>query len=157
MNPLLLPLVLIIYAEASYCEVTRKISRVLLYSFVITTITTSYIEDIQLAYFSLLIIHTCCFIVCINLCQTIIGKGVFFVLLLGVWLIMMTVLLPTSLSTLGSFGDVFFSNSNYFYRESCLVAISSCSFISTNKKRITERENSILLFTVVLWLIEKQF
>jgi hypothetical protein len=157
MNPLLLPLVLIIYAEASYCEVTRKISRVLLYTFVITSITTTYIEDLQLAYFSLLIIHTCCFIVCINLCQTLVGKCVFFILLLGVWLIILVLLLPESLNTLGNFGEVFFSNSNYFYRELCLVAIGSCSFISTNKKRITERENSLLLFTVVLWLIEKQF
>jgi hypothetical protein len=157
MNPLLFPLVLILYAEGSYCVVTRKISRVVLYSYLITLLTTTYLESLDAARLSLLLIHTVCYLSCITLCQKLSGKVVFFVLMLGMWWIDLSIILNTLEYDITLFGYSLLNYSNYFYRELTIAAISLCAYISTKYNRQNTRENLLGLTTLLFFIIEKQF
>ena len=157
MNPLLFPLVLILYAEGSYCEVTRKVARVVLYSYLITILTTTCLESLDVARLSLLPIHTACYLSCITLCQKLSGKVVFFVVMLGVWWIDMSIILNTLSYDINIFGYSLLKYSHYFYRESTILAISLCSYISTVDYRQNTRENLLGLSTLLFFIIEKQF
>ena len=157
MNPLLFPAVLILYAEGSYCEVTRKVARVVLYSYLLTFITTTYLYSQDAANSSLLLIHTVCYLACIALCQRLTGKVAFFVLLLGVWWIDMSIILGTLRYDVVFSGYSLLSYSNYFYREMTILAVGLCSYVSTTNERHNVRENLIGLSALLMWITEKNF
>jgi hypothetical protein len=157
MNPLLFPAVLILYAEGSYCNVTRKIARVVLYSYILSFITTTYLYSIEVANLSLLLIHTICYLMCITLCQKIEGKILFFVLMMGMWWVDLSIILNTLDYDVIVFGYSLLEYSNYFYREFTVTAVTMCSYVSTINQRHNIRENLLGLSAVLLWAVEKQF
>ena len=157
MNPLLFPLALILYAEGSYCVVTRKVARLVLYSYLITILTTMYIENIEFAKVSLILVHTLCYLICINLCQKWLGKVIFFLLLLGMWWVDLSIILNTLEYDVNLLGYSLLKYSHYFYREFTILAISLCSYISTLDYRHNTRENLLGLSTLLFFIIEKQF
>lgn len=157
MSPLLFPLVLILYAEGSYCAVTRKVSRVVLYSYLLTLLTTMYLDSLYAARLSLLLIHTVCYLSCITLCNKLSGKVVFFVLMVGMWWVDISIILNTLVYDINLFGYSLLKYSHYFYRESTILAISLCSYISTLDYRQNTRENLLGLSTLLFFIIEKQF
>jgi len=157
MNPLLFPLVLILYAEGSYCEVTRKVSRVVLYCYLVSLLTTTYLDSLAAARLSLLLIHTVCYLSCTILCCKLSGKIVFFALMLGMWWIDMSIILNTLEYDIRLFRYSFLEYSNYFYRELTILAISLCAYISTKHNRYNTRENLLGLTTLLFFIIEKQF
>lgn len=146
-----------LYAEGSYCEVTRKVARVILYSYLLTFITTTYLYSQDAANLSLLLIHTVCYLACITLCQKITGKGVFFLLMVGVWWIDMSINLGTLKYDVNVFGYSLLSYSNYFYRELTILAVGLCSYISTTNERYNARENLLGLSALLMWIVEKHF
>lgn len=157
MNPILFPAVLILYAEGSYCEVTRKIARIVLYSYLITFITTTYLISLDAAKLSLILIHTVCYLLCIILCEKLEGKVVFFILLLGMWWIDMSIVLGTLQYDIIVFNHSLLNYSNYFYREFTIIAIGLCSYTSTIDKRSNTRENLLGFLTLLFFIVEKQF
>lgn len=157
MNPLLFPAVLILYADGSHCGVTRKVARVILYSYLLTFITTTYLYSLDAATLSLLLIHTVCYLVCISLCQKMTGKVIFFILLLGMWWIDISIILNTVKYDFSLFGYSLLSYSNYFYREFTILAVGLCSYVSTVNERHNLRENLLGLSATLMWVIEKHF
>ncbi|AHK11282.1 hypothetical protein S14_173 [Shewanella sp. phage 1/4] len=157
MNPILFPAILILYAEGSYCEVTRKVARIVLYSYLLTLITTTYMPTVQGAHFSLVILHTACYIFCIGLCQKLEGKVVFFIILVGLWWIDLSIILNTLKYDVVILGYSLLNYSNYFYREFTILAVSLCAYISTTDRRHNTRENLIGVITLALLIVEKQF
>jgi hypothetical protein len=157
MNPLLFPVVLILYADGSHCAVTRKVARVILYSYLLTFITTTYLYSQDAANLSLLLIHTACYLACITLCQKLTGKVAFFLLMLGVWWIDMGIILGTLQYDIKVFGYSLLSYSNYFYRELTILAVGLCSYVSTTNERHNTRENLLGLSALLMWIVEKHF
>lgn len=157
MNPLLFPAVLMLYAEGSYCEVTRKVARIILYSYLLTLITTTYLYSQDAANLSLLLIHTVCYLACITLCQKITGKRMFLLLMLGVWGIDMSIILGTLRYDISVLGYSLLSHSNYFYRELTILAVGLCSYVSTTNERHNVRENLLGLSALLMWIVEKHF
>lgn len=157
MNPLLFPAVLMLYAEGSYCAVTRKVARILLYSYLLTFITTTYLYSQDAANLSLLLVHTICYLACITLCQKLAGKVVFFFLMLGVWWIDMSIILGTLQYDIKIFDYSLLRHSNYFYRELTLLAVGLCSYVSTTNERHNTRENLLGLSALFMWVVEKHF
>lgn len=157
MNPLLFPAVLILYAEGSSCGVTRKVSRVILYSYLLTLITTTYLYSLDAARISLVLIHSVCFIFCITLCDQLAGKAVMFLLLLIMWWIDISIILNTTKYDILLMGKSLLGYSNYLYRELSILSVSLCSYISTTNERQNTRENLLGLCVMLLWIVEKQF
>lgn len=157
MNPLLFPAVLVLYAEGSYCGITRKVARVVLYSYLLTFITTTYLYSQEAANLSLLLLHTACYLACITLCQKLTGKVAFFLLMLGVWWIDMSVVLGTLKYDINILGYSLLRHSNYFYRELTILAVGLCSYVSTTNERQSTRENLLGLSALFMWVIEKHF
>lgn len=157
MNPLLFPAVLILYAEGSSCGVTRRVARVILYSYLLTLITTTYLYSLDAARVSLILIHSICYIVCINLCEKIDGKVVFFLLMIGMWWIDLSIILNTLKYDITASGYSLLGCSNYFYRELSILAVSLCSYVSTTNHRNNLQENILGLCVFSLFIIERQF
>ena len=157
MNPLLFPAVLILYAEGSSCGVTRRVARVILYSYLITLITTTYMYSLDAARVSLILIHSLCYLMCIILCEKIDGKVVFFLLMLGMWWIDLSIILNTIRYDITILGYSLLSYSNYFYREVSILAVSLCSYVSTTNYRNNLQENILGLCVFSLFIIERQF
>lgn len=157
MNPLLFPAVLILYAEGSSCGVTRRVARVILYSYLLTLITTTYLYSLDAARLSLLLVHSVCYISCINLCEKTDGKVIFFLLMIGMWWIDLSIILNTLKYDISIFGYSLLNYSNYFYRELSVLAVSLCSYVSTTNNRDNLQENILGLCVFSLFIIEKQF
>jgi hypothetical protein len=155
MNPLLLPLILILYAEGSSCTVTRKVARVLLYSSLLSLLTTSYMPSLLLAKLSLMFIHIIGFLCCIQYCQKIAGKLTFLILLLGVFWIDLSILIGSLKYDITLLGYSLLTYSNYFYREMILVSVGLCASIGNMSKRDAGKENTLGLVVASFWILDK--
>lgn len=156
MNPLLFPFLLILYIEGSSCPVTRKVSRLVLYSYLTTLVVTMYAPTLMCAYLLMLVVHTFYHILCIDMCQKLSSKLIFFTLLLCIWWVDMSIILGTMKYDLTIFGYSLLEYSHYLFRELTILAISLCTNNPLVDTRKNIRENILCLIAFILIIIEKQ-
>lgn len=153
MNPLIFPVILIIYSEMSTREVTRRISRVLLYSYLLALLSTMYVENYQVAVLLSLCIHTVGFLYSAVTAETKISKGLFTFVMVSISYVHTGILLQDYLMDITFYGSSLLGYSNHLYKEVTIVAIGLTSaFTETTLTDIfNSKEHKIGLLVVTLW------
>lgn len=155
MSPSILwfPLILILYGEASYCKVTRRCSRSILYSYLLTLVITANTVNIQLglifSYFTIMISY----IYCMGISERPAGRGLFATMIILMSYVLTAVIFRTFEYDILVEGWSLLEHSSYIYREGSLIALSCVSFLTMNNHRVGRRENIIGIIAMVSWVI----
>jgi hypothetical protein len=156
MNPLLYPLALILYAEGSYSKITKTCSRSLLYTYLLNLLITSYVLDTNTAVILCILTHLIAYSYCISLCDSVLSKSLFFLMLIITTFIYITIIKGDIVLDISFLGESLLQHSNYIYREGNLLAISLCSLLLANhSQRVHSRENFIGVSLIAALLVER--
>lgn len=153
MNPLLLPVALIVYAELSPCKVTRNSSRVLLYMYLMSLLTTMYVPDYTAAVLAAMCLTLIgCVYGAVN-SLTIIGRWLFITVCVIVVYVHTAIVCASLEYDITLYGYSLLSNSDLMYRETTLLAIALTSEKSTSSLQeiFSAKENKVSLIVITLW------
>ena len=153
MNPLLLPVILIIYAELSTSKSTRDISRVSLYTYLLSILATMYIPNYPSAVVSSMVVCLLGQLYSIVRAETVIAKGMFLLVTVISLYVHTGLLLQTFEMDITVYGESLLGYSNLLYREVTLLAIglSVKQNIVSIAQILASKENKINLIVVTLW------
>lgn len=132
--PLLYPLLLILFAEGSNCKIVSSSAKYLLYGYLLTLCTTSYITDYNTSIVFSIAIYTFVFISCYNLSQELIAH----ILCISVWLFIIVVHINIYIGYIyldfSIFGISLMQHSNYVIREGTIGILFTTSIIKDENK-----------------------
>lgn len=150
MFTLLLPFVLILYGEFSNCGETRFISRILLYSLLLSWYAPTFFTTPFGAASSGLIVMTTGLCYAITLSQSIISRLIFSVVLFCLFLSYYSV-------AVDEYSLVYFewyaNNSHFILRELILIGITTCTKLNVDKP-FDQREAWITYLVTMMYLFE---
>jgi len=150
MFTLLLPLVLLLYGEFSNCGETRFISRVLLYSLLLSWYAPSYFTTPFGAGTSSLVIMSAGLCYAVILSQSWIGRAIFSTVWFLVFINYYTIVINDY--TL-AWAGWYINNSHFILRELLLIGITTCTKFNINKP-FDKREAWITYLVTMMYLFE---
>ena len=153
MNPLLLPIILIIYAELSTFSNTREISRICLYTYLLSLLSTMYIPDYKSAVVVSMVILLAGQLYSCVMAETLLGKCVFALVIVVSLYVHTGLLLQYFEMDIYLYGNSLLGNSDYLYREMTLLAIglSAKQKMDDITHMLNHKENKINLIVITLW------
>ena len=146
-------LVLILYGEGSLCEHTRRCARAILYSYLLTLVLSSNINDLQISIMTVYIVICVGYGYCIATSDRIAGKVLFGTLIVLMSYISTALIFHTIDYDIIVNGYSLLEHSAYVYREGSLIALGCVSFLTLHDKRVHIRENIISFIAMVTWLV----
>ncbi len=152
MTPLLLPFILLLYAECSKDDVTRFVSRLLLYGHVFAYSLAMYSQNATEALVWQCSVSVVVLLMCARRSEGMFGVYLFYCLL-SINIFIYLPLILNDFSVLTRF-EWFYNNSNYVMREGTILAVGLSSKL-TDKGEVRENKDKMLdLFTLLIYMAE---
>ncbi|AUR87507.1 TMhelix containing protein [Vibrio phage 1.101.O._10N.261.45.C6] len=149
MSPLLLPIVLFLYAEFSGDKVTRKLARVLLYANLLATTLSLYSPDAQSSLISSCVIYVGAYIYCTWKTPSIPSKILFMVVTGCCFLFYMTIINDIWHWVEGY--RYFYDNVKLIFREGLILAIA----LTSSTKLTNRRDFYVEMVIIFIYILEK--
>lgn len=149
MNPLLFILALLLYAEGSSCKMTRDVSRVILYTYLLSLVSSIYVPSLNLSLILGLLFSLSSYIYCYTRTPNIYVKT----LSVGLSILITIFYLVLLENNLHSYPDIIqkvLSYSNYIYRDITLTLVGIISL-----RYATTRDNILNFIIGIMWMTEK--